>query len=126
MLANSFGAVLSFRTLVLVRFFLLHLEAVSTFACFFLTANVSHGILDLVLCLVGMNSAAASKWALTKFLYFSFGGRVSVFSCGAFYLFLSANAYLFLIFLLLSGPSYSARWSLFGSHSFVGSVVFLP
>ena len=35
----------------------------------FLSANVSHGILDLVLCLVGMYSAVASKWALTKFSY---------------------------------------------------------
>ena len=35
-LANSFCAFLSFRALVLVRFFLLHLEAVFTYAKFFL------------------------------------------------------------------------------------------
>ena len=43
-----------------------------------------------------------SKWALTKFSYSSFGVCVSVFSCRASYLFLSANAYLSLISLLLS------------------------
>ena len=32
-------------------------------ARFFLTANVSHGTLDLALCLVGMHSAVASKEA---------------------------------------------------------------
>ena len=67
MLANSFCAFLSFRALVLVWFFLLHLEAVFTSARFSLTANVSHGILGLVLYLVGMHSTAASKRALTKF-----------------------------------------------------------
>ena len=70
MRANSFWAFLSFRALVLVGFFLLHLEAIFTSAQFSLTANVSHGTLDFVLCLVGMNSAAASKWALTKILIF--------------------------------------------------------
>ena len=64
---------LSFRVLVLVGFFLLHLEAVFTSARFFLTANVSHGTLGLALCSVGMHSDAASKWALTKFSYSSFG-----------------------------------------------------
>ena len=61
MLANSFCAFLSFRALILVGFLLLHLEAVSTSAHFFLAANVSHGTLDLVLCLVAMHSAAVSK-----------------------------------------------------------------
>ena len=102
MLANSFCAFLSFRALVLVSFFLLRLEAVFTSAHFFLTANVSHGTLGLVLCLVGIHSAAASKWALTKFSYSSFGEGVSVFSCSAFNLLLSDNAYLSLISLLLS------------------------
>ena len=69
MSANLFCAFLSFRALILVRFLLLHLEAVFTFACFFLTANASHGTLGLALCLVGMHSAAASMWALTKFSY---------------------------------------------------------
>ena len=87
MLANSFCAYLSFRALVLVGFFLLHLEAVFMSARIILTANVSHGTLDFVLCLVGMNSAAASKCALTKFSYSSFGVGVSVFSCRTSYLF---------------------------------------
>ena len=51
MLANSFCAVLSFGSLVLVGFFLLHLEAVFRSACFSLIANVSHGTLGLDLCL---------------------------------------------------------------------------
>ena len=80
MLANSFCAFLSFRALVLVGFFLLHLQAVFTSAHFSLTANVSRGAIDFVLCLVRMNSAAASQWALTKFSYLSFGVCVSVFS----------------------------------------------
>ena len=73
MFANSFGAFFSLRAFVLVGFFLLHLEAVFTSAHFSLTANVSHGTLDLILYLVGMYFAAASKWALTKFSYSSFG-----------------------------------------------------
>ena len=73
MIANSFCAFLSFRALVLVGFFLLHLVTVFTSARFSLTANVSHGTLYLVLCLVGMNSDAASRWALMKFSYSSFG-----------------------------------------------------
>ena len=89
MLANSFCAFLSFRALVLVGVFLLHLEAVFTSARVSLTANVSH---DLALCLVGMHSVAASKWALTKFSYSSFGVCVSVSSCYASCLFLNVNA----------------------------------
>ena len=69
MSANSFCAFLSFRVLILFGFLLLHLEAVFTSACFVLTDYVCHGTLSLVLCLVGMHSAAASKWALTKFSY---------------------------------------------------------
>ena len=89
MLANSFRAFLSFRELLLVGFFLLHLEAAFTSAHFSLTANFSHGTL---LCLVGMNSDAASKW-LTKFSYSSFGVGVIVCSYRALYLFLCANVY---------------------------------
>ena len=76
---------------MLVGFFLLHLDA-----RFSLTANVSHGTLDLVLCFVGMYFAAASRWALTKFSYSSFGVCISVF-CSASNLFLNANTYLSLI-----------------------------
>ena len=104
MFANSFCAFFSFRVLVLVGFILLHLEAVFTFAFFSLTANVSHGTLDLVLCLVGMYFTAASKWALTKFTYSSFGVCVSVLSCSASNLFLNPITYLSLISLLLSRP----------------------
>ena len=86
MLANSFCAFLSFRSLVLVWFLLLHLEAVFTSVRFCLTANVSHETLDFVFCLVRMNSAAASKWALTKISYSSFRVCASVFSCRASYL----------------------------------------
>ena len=56
MFANSFCAFLSFRAFVLVWFFLMHLEAVFTSAHFSLTANVSHGTLDLILCLLVCNS----------------------------------------------------------------------
>ena len=101
MLAKSFCAFLSFRAWVLVGFFLLHLEAAFTSARFFLTANVSHGTLGLAFCFVGMHSAAASKWALTKFSYSSFGVCVSVFCCAS-NLFLSVNAYLSLTCLLLT------------------------
>ena len=54
MLANSFCAFFSFWAFVFVGFFLLHLEAVFTSLRFSLTANVSHGTLDLVLCFVAM------------------------------------------------------------------------
>ena len=101
MLAYSFCAFLSSRALILVGFFLMHLETVFTSARFSLTANVSHGTLGLVLCLVGMHSAAASKWALTKFSYSSFGVCVSAF-CSVSNSFLSVNAYLSLISMLLS------------------------
>ena len=100
MLANSFCAFLCVRALVLVVFFLLHLVVVFTSASFSLTAKVSHGTLGLVLCLVGIHSAAAYKWALTKFSYLSYGVCVSVF-CSASNLFLSANVHLSLICLSL-------------------------
>ena len=64
MLSNPFCAFLSFRALVLFGFFLLHLETVFTSAIFSLTANVSYGTLDSVLCLVSMYSAAASNSTL--------------------------------------------------------------
>ena len=89
MFANLFCAFLSFRAFVLVEFFLLHLEAVFSSVHFSLTANVSHGTLDLVLCLVDIYSTAASKWALTKFSYSFLFLCVSVFSCRASSLFLS-------------------------------------
>ena len=48
MLANSFYAFFSFRAFQFVGFLLLHLEGFFMFARFSLTANVHHGILDLV------------------------------------------------------------------------------
>ena len=98
----TFCAFLSFRALVLVGFFLLHSEAVFTSAPFFLTANVSYETLYFVLCFVGINSAAASRRALKKFSYSSFGVCIFVCSCRASYLVLSVNVYLSLISLLLS------------------------
>ena len=100
MLANSFYAFFSFMAFVFVGFFLLHLEAVFTSAGFPLTTNVSHGTPDLVLGFVGMHFAAASRCALTKFSYSSFGVRFSVFCCAS-NLFLNSDIYLSLISLLL-------------------------
>ena len=118
MLTNLFCIVFSFRVFVSVGFFLMHSEAVFTSARFSLTANVSHGTLDLVLGFIAMHFAAASRCALTKFSYSSFGVRFSVF-CSASNLFLNSNTFLSLISLLLS---HSVWWS----RSFEGLVVFLP
>ena len=101
-LVNSFCTFLSFRALILVRFLLLHLEAVFTSARFFQTASVSRGALGLALCLVDMHFAAASKWELTKFSYSSYGVCVSDISWSASNLFLSVTIYSSLMFLLLS------------------------
>ena len=101
-LVNSFCPFLSFWALILVGFLLLHWEVVYTSAFFFLTANISHGTLCLTLCLVGMHSAAASKWAVTKFSYSLFGVGVSDIFWNASNLFLSINVYLSLIYHLLS------------------------
>ena len=101
-LVNSFCAFLSFWVLILIVFFLLHREVIFTSACFFSTANVSHGTLGLALCLVGMHSTATSRWAVTKFSYLSFGIGVSDISWSALNLFPSVNVYLSLISLLLS------------------------
>ena len=90
-LANSFCAFFGFSAFVFVGFIVLHLEAVFTFARFSLTANVSQGTLDLVLGFVGMYFSAASRCALTKFWYSSFGVSISVFSCSASNLFLYAS-----------------------------------
>ena len=112
MLANSFCAFLSFRRLILIGFLLLHLRAVFMSACFFLTANVSHGTLDLALCLASMHSTAAFKWALTKFSYLSFRVDVPDIFCSASNLFLSVNVYLSLVFI---GSVVSLQWQ-FGDH----------
>ena len=100
---KSFCVFLSFWVLILVGFLLLR-RVWGDFYVYkpFLTTNVSHGISGLALCLVGMHSAAASKWALTKFSYSSFGVDVFDISWSASNLFLSVNVYLSLISLLLS------------------------
>ena len=95
------NALISFWALTLVGFLLLHRVAIFTLSRFFLIANVSHGILCLVLSLVGMHSTAASMWTLMKFLYSSFGVSVLDISWGAQNLFLSVIVYLLLISLLL-------------------------
>ena len=105
-LVNSFCAFSSFWVSILVRFHLMRREAIFTSARFFLTANVSHGTLGLALYLVGMHSATASKWALTKFSYSSFEVGVSDISRSALNLFLSVNIYLSLISLLSRDQSY--------------------
>ena len=80
------------------------MEAVFTSARLSLTANVSHGTLYLVLSFVGIHFAAASRCALTKFSYSSFGVLFSVFSCSVSNLFLNSNTYLFLISVFQKGP----------------------
>ena len=72
MFANSFCTFFSFRAFVFVGFFLLHLEAVFTSARFSLTANVSHGTLDLVVSFVGMYFANASRGLLLMVLKYEF------------------------------------------------------
>ena len=94
-----------------VGFFLLLLGAVFTFARFSLTANVSHRTIYLGLGFVGIQFAAASRCALTKFSYSSFRVSFSVFSCSTSNLFLNSKTYLSLISLLLR--SHSVWWSLF-------------
>ena len=79
--ANWYCAFFSFRAFVFVGFFRYLLEAVFMCARFPLTANVSHGTLYLVLGFVGIHFATASRCALTKFSYSSFGVPFSVFSC---------------------------------------------
>ena len=101
MLGNSYCEFFSFMAFVFSGFFLFHWEAVFTSARFPLTTNVSHEILDLLLSFVGIYSAAASRWALTKFSYSPFGIRISVFSWSASNLFLIINTCLSQISLLL-------------------------
>ena len=53
--------------------FLLSKDDIFMSSHFSLITIASHGTLHLVLVLVGMHSAAASMWAVTKFSYLSFG-----------------------------------------------------
>ena len=71
------------------------------FSRFSFTAIVSHGTLYSVLGFVGIHFAAASRCALTKFSYSSFGVLFSVFSCTVSNLFLNSTTYLSFISVLL-------------------------
>ena len=59
------------------EFLLFCKEAIFMSARFFITTYVSYGTLGLAVCLVGMHSAADSKWALTNFSYLSIRVGVS-------------------------------------------------
>ena len=82
---------------MLVVFLLSHREMVFTSASSLLTANVSHGILGLALCLVGIHSAAVYLLALTKFSYSSFRVCFSDISWSTSNFLLSVNVYLSLM-----------------------------
>ena len=99
MLANSFCAFFKFLSIVISWVPLFAFGSDFYVCTHFLTAN--HGTLSLALCLVGMHSAAAFKWTLTKFSYSSFGVGIFDISWSTSNLFLSVNVYLSLIFLLL-------------------------
>ena len=99
--ANWYCAFFSFLAFVCVGFFRYLFEAVFTCARFSLTATVSHGTLYLVLGFVGIHFAAASRCAMAKFSYSSFGVPFSVFPCSVSNLFLNSDTYLSLISLLL-------------------------
>ena len=60
--------------------------------------------LYLVVSFVGIQFAAASRCALTKFSYSSFGVPFSVFSCSVSILFLNSNTYLSLISVVKKVP----------------------
>ena len=62
----------------------------------------SNGTLHLALGFVGMHPAAASMWAVNKFLYWSFEVYVSDISWRVWNLFLTVTVYLLLISLLVS------------------------
>ena len=71
------------------------------FTCAHFSLSASHGTLYLILGFVGIHFATASRCALTKFSYTSFGLPFSVFSCSVSNLFLNSYTYLSLISLLL-------------------------
>ena len=101
-LVNSHYAFFSLWALGLIGFLLLHRSAIFTLSLFSLTTNVSHGTLCFALSLIGMHSAAASMWALTKFSYSSFGVCVSDIPWSTSNWFLSVIVYLSQISLLLT------------------------
>ena len=74
-----------------------------------------------------MYFAAASRCALTKFSYSSFGVLVSVFFFVVFRICFLILIRIYLLYLCcLIGPSHSVWWSLFVWRSFVGLTVFSP
>ena len=76
-LVSSIWAFLRLCILVIVGFVLLCWTAFLILFLFSLTASVSQGTERLALSSVGTHSDAASRWALTKFLYSSFGVKLS-------------------------------------------------
>ena len=74
-------------------YFFLNLNKVLfvSYLVFSFTSSESHGTLHLTLCLVGMHSAAASMWAVTKFTYSSFGVCLSNISWRVSNLFLTVS-----------------------------------
>ena len=92
-------AFFSFCTLTFVGF-LLSKDAIFFYFIFFLTTSDSHRTLLLTVGLVGMHSAAASMWTMTKFSYSSFRVSISVISWGVSNLFLKVTLYLLLTSLL--------------------------
>ena len=93
-------------SLCLLKFLRISICWVSFITChliFFLTASVFQGTLHLALDLVGIYSAvAASMWALTKFLYSSFGVCVPDIFWRVSNMFFTVIIYLLLISLLVS------------------------
>ena len=70
---SSLRTFLSFCTLTFVEFLLLSKDVFFYIVSFSLTAIDTHRTLHLDLGLIGMQLTAASIWAVTKFLYSSFG-----------------------------------------------------
>ena len=78
----SLWCLLSFFVLAFVKFLLFRSQTIFILSHFFLTISNSHGILQSAFGLVGMHSAAASMWAVTKFSYSSFGVSIANISIG--------------------------------------------
>ena len=100
-LVSSLRAFLSSGTLAFVG---LHfwIRILFKLSHFFLVTSDSHEILHLALGLIGMHSAAASIWAITKISNSSFGVCGSDVSWSVSNLFYTVNIYSLLIFLLES------------------------
>ena len=125
MLANSFCAFFSFRAFALVGFFLLHLESVFTSARLSLTANISDGTLDLVLCFLYIFRCWFSL-GVDEILIFVIQ-RTCLSSLVVHRICFLMLWHIYLLYpCYQEGPIHSVWWVLFGWHSFVGLIVFLP